>query len=307
MPGKVISFVNFKGGVGKTTVSVNVAACLASPGFNKRVLLIDLDPQSSASLWILTNREWEKTVNTNAYYQKTAAALFLPRLKTLFYRTPYKDKIKPHLPDFHLLPASFKMIRLEDDIFNDQAKKRLKGHYKPGDEYGYCLKYFPELRKRFDYVIVDCAPNLYKATVNSVVASDYLVIPCIPDDLSTTGLNMLLKRLAEILRRGESQGWLSNRPQLLGVVQTKKRGGVPESNYRLQDMIETLNQHRREGNPVVTDSSQVLTDHWFSETIKHSTAVREDMPVFLSHPNHQASQDVISVTRWIFERTEGGV
>ena len=75
MPGKIISLVNFKGGVGKTTLTVNLAACLAKE-HDKKVLIVDLDPQSNSSIWLMGPALWSE-LNSEDLFKKTTAAMFL--------------------------------------------------------------------------------------------------------------------------------------------------------------------------------------------------------------------------------------
>ncbi len=112
MPGKIISLVNFKGGVGKTTLTVNLAACLAKE-HDKKVLIVDLDPQSNSSIWLMGPALWSE-LNSEDIFRKTSAAMFLPdwpeREEHILQR-PFLETTGNFLPNLYLSPASLKMLR----------------------------------------------------------------------------------------------------------------------------------------------------------------------------------------------------
>ena len=157
--GKIISLVNFKGGVGKTTLAVNVSACLAKE-HRKRVLLVDFDPQSNSSIWVLGPGRWNE-VNRRDYVGKTASAMFRGTVKEDMFIQPYKEPDGNWLPDLYLLPSSFHMILLEKAITDYCTKRKIDGKYKSGDEFLFLSSNAKNLREWFDYVLVDCPPNLY--------------------------------------------------------------------------------------------------------------------------------------------------
>ena len=137
MPGKIISLVNFKGGVGKTTLTVNVAACLAKEHGNK-VLIVDLDPQSNSSIWLLGPARWS-SINKRENMKKTTAAMFYGTAKEDIFITPFADAMDNFLPELYLCPASFHMINLESTILQFCNKRRLDGKYRDGDEISFSV------------------------------------------------------------------------------------------------------------------------------------------------------------------------
>ncbi|MGO9568069.1 MAG: ParA family protein [Desulfomonilaceae bacterium] len=215
MPGKIISVMNFKGGVGKTTLSVNLAACLAKE-YEKKTLLIDLDPQSNASIWLLGQPKW-KVINKRENIQKTALSLFTDKFQFDNVLVPFDHPMSGNnLPLLGLLPASFHMIDLESAIFREQVKRQVDHKYRNGNEYRYLGKNRKTLTNKFDYVIIDCPPNLYNVTKNALFHSDYILIPCIPNALSSMGLKLLLNHLERIVRPFAPK--MAEMPVVLGVV-----------------------------------------------------------------------------------------
>ena len=125
MAAKVISLVNFKGGVGKTSVAVNLAATLASnePGFRKKVLLIDLDAQANVSIWAMGDKWWSDRLGNET--EITVMQIFLdarggpPRFD--FERAVITQNLfEGHAPHLHLLPSTYKMdevpLQLTDTV-----------------------------------------------------------------------------------------------------------------------------------------------------------------------------------------------
>ncbi|MDP0495769.1 MAG: AAA family ATPase, partial [Verrucomicrobiota bacterium JB024] len=120
MPRK-ICFVNYKGGVGKTSMIVNIAACLAQSG--KKVLLVDLDTQSNASIWLMRLDRWNK-LNING--EGSVFSIFEPGKQTLsdiLVKDVVSSKTGENLlPGFDLLPTTFNLVDLENEFQSDPAE-----------------------------------------------------------------------------------------------------------------------------------------------------------------------------------------
>ena len=209
----VLSFINLKGGVGKTTVAVAVAEILAHED-RKHVLLIDLDPQTNATVTVISEEKWAKCDQDG----RTVAQLF-------------SDKLNPHdVPKFDiekaivrrvstvndgiarldLLPSSIGLIDLQDripsialsDNFTTSPLEILRGALQL-------------IISRYDYVIIDCPPSLGVITKNGLRISTGYVIPTIPDIVSTWGIYQIVDNV----QRFASDTGRSIPP--LGIVATK--------------------------------------------------------------------------------------
>ncbi len=165
--GKIISIVNQKGGVGKTTTTVNLGAYLAHLG--KRVLLVDLDPQANASSG-LGFRSAKQGV-----YEALIGSI---SLSELIFKTA-KD-------NYYILPATIALSGASVELVNiDNREYRLK-------------MALDQIRDNFDYIIIDGPPSLGLLTINSLCASDEVLIPIQSEYYALEGLGQLLETISLI-------------------------------------------------------------------------------------------------------------
>ncbi len=170
--GKVIALVNQKGGVGKTTTSINLASSLGY--LSKRVLLIDLDPQSNSSTGLGIN----KSELTCSIYEVITGVC---AIKDSIIKTKFKNlSIIPSMinlagVDIELIQKSF---RNEDFKIGDQLKMQIES-----------------IRMDYDYIIIDCPPSLGLLTTNALAASDSVIIPVQCEYFALEGVTQLLNTI----------------------------------------------------------------------------------------------------------------
>jgi chromosome partitioning protein len=202
----VISLVNMKGGVGKTTVAVNLAAHLARD-HGKKVLLVDLDPQTNASLSLMSEDAWVKWSETHG----TMADVFevAGKPKRGGERTLLADCIVhgvvPEIPGLDLVPSHLRLTFLDLDLASRPGRERIFG------------RKLEKVASDYDLILCDCPPNLQTATQNALYASDFYLVPMLPDFLSSVGLGLLLDRL------GYLKTELQFKIRCLGVVFSRVR------------------------------------------------------------------------------------
>ncbi len=160
--GKIISFSNQKGGVGKTTSAVNVAASLGVLGH--KVLLIDLDPQGNATSGVgIPKKGLKKTINELLTGEITAEEAIM--------ETAYEN--------LSIIPANIALAGAEYNLYQDGGSESvMKDALEP-------------VKDQFDYIIIDCPPSLSMLTVNAMVASDGVVIPMQCEFYALEGLAQL--------------------------------------------------------------------------------------------------------------------
>lgn len=184
---KIISFLNIKGGVAKTTSCVNVAAALGKLG--KKVLIIDLDPQSNATKYL---------------------GMYDSRIRGSYELLSGED-VSISITKYDgmwLVPANIKLIASESEILADTKKARETRLRK-------WLSSKPQ--EIFDYVLIDCPPSLGMISINALTASDYVLVPLKIDKFSLDGFEYLLNSINSVKEE------FNERLNLLGVFVTMDR------------------------------------------------------------------------------------
>jgi len=167
--GKIIAIANQKGGVGKTTTTVNLAAALGV--LEKKVLLIDADPQANASSGLgIIVEEVE-----NGSYQ------------LLEHTITAKEAIVPTTsPNVDIIPAHIDLVAIEIELVDkDQREFKLK-------------EALSAIKNKYDYILIDCAPSLGLITLNALVAADSVIIPIQCEYFALEGLGKLLNTIKSV-------------------------------------------------------------------------------------------------------------
>ena len=213
---KKISFINYKGGVGKTSLTVNIASSLAYTG--KKVLLIDLDTHSNSSIWLLRLERWNK-LNNNP--KGSIYSLFNNSGDTLqdcIYKDVVIDKDKkPILPGLDLVPCTFDLVDLESefDPSNGPAFKIFQEH-------------LLHIEDQYDYILFDCPPNILRASQLGIFCSQYVFVPVNPDALSLIGFTLLVDKMARFNKRSASfrDSTTGEPPLVNGLIFNSIKGNV---------------------------------------------------------------------------------
>ena len=187
MPTKIIAVANQKGGVGKTTTAVNLAACLAAVG--QRMLLFDLDPQANAT----SGLGLDKIEGDSAYRVLLGDGALLDKIK----RTAY-ERLEAIPSEVDMCGADVELARSENHL------QRLALALRPVVESG-----------RFDLIIVDCPPSLGILTLNAFAAADGLLVPLQCEYYALEGISMMNRVLTQL-----REGGVNPRLEIFGVVMT---------------------------------------------------------------------------------------
>ena len=207
MPTKVIAVANQKGGVGKTTTAVNLAACLAADGLN--VLLFDLDPQANAT----SGLGLEKIEGASAYQVLLGDGSLREKIKPTLYE---RLAIVPSEVD--LCAADIELSRLEHHLF--RVAQALKPVVADG---------------RYDLVLIDCPPSLGVLSLNAFAACDGVLIPLQCEYYALEGISMMNRVLSQLREAG-----VNPRLDIFGVVMTMFDGRTKLSNEVVEEVRRQL-------------------------------------------------------------------
>ena len=183
--GKIIAIANQKGGVGKTTTSVNLAASLGV--LEKKVLLIDADPQANASSGLGIDVE---SVEIGSYQVLEHSA------------TPEEATVSCSAPNVSVIPAHIDLVAIEIELVDKENRE-------------YMLKTALEsVKDKYDYILIDCAPSLGLLTLNALTAADSILIPVQCEYYALEGLSDLMQTIDQI------KEFLNPRLAIEGIVLT---------------------------------------------------------------------------------------
>ncbi len=251
--GKIISFCNQKGGVGKTTSAVNVAASLGILGH--KVLLIDLDPQGNATSGVgISKKSLKSSINDVILGEVTA--------KEAIRQTEYTN--------LDLIPANIALAGAEYNLYEDGGNEHIiKDALEP-------------IKNDYDYIIVDCPPSLSMLTVNSMVASDGIVIPMQCEFYALEGLSQLTVTVNKIKQN------FNPKLNITGLLITMYNGRLLLS----MQVISELKKHY----------SDRLFETKITRGVKVSEAPGFGMPVYYHDKKSKGANEYLAVAKELATR-----
>jgi chromosome partitioning protein len=245
MPRK-ISFINYKGGVGKTSLIVNVGAALAQAG--KRVLLIDLDAQSNSSLWLMRFERWNPLLkqDTGHLYTIFTGA---NRLKDCVIRDVVagNSEGKNALHGLDLVPTTFSLVDLEET-------GETEGEAPP---YMLFQQQLAEIEDDYDFILFDCPPNVLTASRCGLFCSHEIYVPVNPDILSLIGFTLLADKLKQFQQESACHRSSSMAPpvQIEGAIFNAIKANLDVTSAKLRIQVR-MNQLKGKG--VVSNAVRIF-------------------------------------------------
>ncbi|KFI81472.1 ParA family protein [Bifidobacterium psychraerophilum] len=172
-PARIVAMCNQKGGVGKTTSSINIAGALSLYG--RRVLIVDFDPQGAATVGL--------GINANSVDNTIYTALFNPSMDV------HEVVVHTRFPNLDIIPANIDLSAAEVQLVTEVGREQvLAGTLRP-------------LRDEYDLIIIDCQPSLGLLTVNALTAADGVVIPVAAEFFALRGVALLMQSIEKVRNR----------------------------------------------------------------------------------------------------------
>lgn len=337
---KVISFINYKGGVGKTTTTYHIG-CAMALYHNKKVLLIDVDPQTNLTFLCVVPERWELFKRDNG----TIAKLFEMYLKDIFgvyqienilWKSPVelftRGKVtKDVVKNLDLIPSDIDLLGVDIELASKTWRKIESGFYQEqlqifkrtikgikellGIDTSHDIRdalFFLEqrhilknaihkIKDNYDYILIDCPPNLYLVTQNALAASDAYIITTIPDHMSTIGINILIRKIRELHDKMNHKCRLTNTEihdiTLKGILFTMVRTVG-------QSIVST---HKDKINDLRKDYNNACFTNSISWGTGYTEASAQAVPVFLMNDENatRVAEQYKEVTKEFLEKVSG--
>lgn len=232
--GTIISTVNMKGGVGKTTLTVNLATCLAQK-HNKRVLVLDLDSQISATLSLLSPHDFAKLRKKKHTLSYLLDNVINPNP---WSKLEIQDIIVPNIcaiEGLELLPGDIELYdeyQVSEMLHQRALDNDEQEFQKVWDDFERILiqEIIAPISDNYDFIILDCAPGYNLLTRSGIAASDFYLLPARPEPLSLVGIQLLERRIAKLKESHKNTKPLN--VNLLGIVFILSAGGLMGRYYK---------------------------------------------------------------------------
>lgn len=247
---QIVTMINFKGGVGKTTCAVEIAVALAQH-HGRRTLLVDLDPQASATFFVMEQEDWKE------WKEKKGSTydLFNHHNQRFSIRNaivPNAIQGKSTVFGFDLLPSNPELVDVDLRLTDFVGHTILQ-------------RYLDEVQNEYDYIICDCPPNFNPVTKNSLFASNAYVVPTVADFLSTYGIGLLQRSVNKLFASPEYNTQTFHGPVLGGIILTRIK-----TNVKL---------HASFCDQVRYDYPGHVFKHTISDSIRVASAANDHLPI----------------------------
>lgn len=292
--GYVIATANMKGGVGKTTLTVNLATCLAK-NHGKKVLVLDLDSQISATLSLMSPLEFAKRRKQRKTFRYLIDEVINPEPNPELQIHDIIESQLCKLPGLDLLPGDIDLydefvvsemlhnqaIALgEEDfenIWNRFERVLIRDILKP-------------VRDKYDFILLDCAPGYNLMTRSALATSDFYVLPAKPEPLSVVGIQLLERRIAKLKDSHEHEAKINTK--MLGIVFSMCNTNLLTGRYYKQVM------HR-----VVEDFGvETICQAQIPVDVNVAKAVDSFMPVTLMSPSSAGAKAFMQLTQELLQK-----
>ncbi|MDY6897731.1 MAG: ParA family protein [Cyanobacteriota bacterium] len=292
--GYVISTANMKGGVGKTTLTVNLATCLAK-NHGKRVLVLDLDTQISATLSLMSPIEFAKLRKKRRTLRYLIDDIVKSSNKE---KLSIQEIVQPSLNNLQgldLLPGDIDLYDefVVSQMLHQQAVNLSEDNFEAiWNRFERVLlgKILEPVRNEYDFIILDCAPGYNLLTRSALATSDFYVLPAKPEPLSVVGIQLLERRIAQLKESHEHEANINI--SMLGIVFTMSNSNMLTGRYYKQ----VINRVYQDYGAEKICQTQIPVD------VNVAKAVDSFMPVVLNSPQSGGSKAFNQLTQELLQK-----
>ena len=292
--GTIISTVNMKGGVGKTTLTVNLATCLAK-NHHKRVLVLDLDSQISATLSLISPHDFAKLRK-----KKHTLSYLLDNIidPNPWSKLDINDIIVPRvcgIDGLELLPGDIELYdeyQVSQMLHQQAVESEAEEFQKVWDNFERILikQILDPIIDNYDFIILDCAPGYNLLTRSGIAASNFYLLPARPEPLSLVGIQLLERRIAKLRKsHADTQPIDVN---LLGIVFILSAGGLMGRYYK-----QVMKRVKDDFAPEQLFSQSIPMD------VNVAKAVDLFTPVSIAMPNSAGSKAFMKLSEELLAKT----
>ena len=292
--GYVIATANMKGGVGKTTLSVNIATCLAK-NHGKRVLVLDLDTQISATLSLMSPVDFANLRKQRKTFRYLIDQIINPQKR---HKYSIENIIQPSvckLEGLDLLPGDIdlydefvvsEMLHQQAVTIGEQDFETIWNRF----ERVMLGKVLQPVREKYDFIILDCAPGYNLLTRSALATSDFYILPAKPEPLSVVGIQLLERRIARLKESHEPEEKI--KVKMLGIVFTMSNASFLSGRYYKQ----VMNRVNQDFGQERICQTQIPTD------VNVAKAVDNFVPAVLNTPNSSGSKAFVQLTHELLDK-----
>lgn len=288
---KTLAFINYKGGVGKSTTTYHIGCSLALD-HGMKVLLVDIDPQTNLTFLCATPEQWESFKDTNGTLSSLYRAYLDGQsfdLERIVWKEPITRAGQTAVPGLDIIPSDVELLGIDLDLMlkTPQFSDLTSAAHHYVNQRSILYNALQQVKKQYDYVLIDCPPNLYLVTQNALSTSDYYVVTALPDHLSTIGLSILEERVNKLNNDLSHASAIVNQrlaaSKLGGIIFVRVRmGGTAITGVHSRKIAELSRRYRGK-----------VFENYTTEGIGYSEAAEVALPVFLvpgSNPRRVAEQ-----------------
>jgi len=269
---KVISVINMKGGVGKTTLTANLAYALAQ-FHDKKVLIVDMDPQFNATQYFIPQKDYVKYINNPD--KRTVLDIFQDRPETApstvrdrnlrTSQTPINLEngiinIYDNEGKLDLIPSTLRLMKIQESERGEEFKLQ---------------RFLDKIKGAYDFIFIDCPPTMSIFTLSAYLASDAYLIPVKPDYLSSIGLPLLERGIKDYEER------FAKRIKQIGIIFTM----VDIRTTLMKDTMNTLK----------SSTNRVVFDNYLRHSTKIARAVKQNKVLFNYSESKPYGKEIINI------------